>query len=260
MPPYPTLSNTAMTVTYHFHDQRYHADLSLPEDLSIRLRDGLHNPNCFWAPAPEFSPVVAGDFIGSTAAGGPVNFFNVRFNPHGNGTHTECVGHIARSRYVLPDCLQRFHFHAKLISLYPQRLDNGDRVILREQLEALIAPGEAEALIVRCLPNDPLKTTVNYSGANPPYFEAAAAAYCVDCGIEHLLTDLPSVDREEDGGALAAHKAFWQYPEAVRTYCTITELIFAPDSIPDGYYLLHLQTAPFELDASPSRPTIYRIL
>ena len=49
----------------------------------------------------EYTPVVAGDFVGSTASGGPVNFFNIRVNPHGNGTHTECVGHIAREPYVL---------------------------------------------------------------------------------------------------------------------------------------------------------------
>jgi arylformamidase len=248
-----------MTIHYSFRDHTFRADLSRPTDLSIRLQDGLSNPNCFWAPAPEFSPVVAGDFIGSTARGGVVNFFNVRFNPHGNGTHTECVGHIARERYVLPDCLRRFHFHAKLVSVYPQRKEDGDRVVLREQIEALLSPGEAEALIIRTQPNDLLKQSINYSGSNPPYIEAAAADYLAECGIEHLLIDLPSVDREEDGGALAAHKAFWRYPEAVRAHCTITELIYVADSIKDGFYLLHIQTAPFDLDVSPSRPTIYRI-
>lgn len=248
-----------MTIHYSFRDHTYRADLGRPIDLSIRLRDGFSNPNCFWAPAPEFSPVVAGDFIGSTAQGGVVNFFNVRFNPHGNGTHTECVGHIASERYVLPDCLQRFHFHAKLVSVYPQRMEDGDRVILREQVETLLSPGEAEALIIRTQPNDLLKQSINYSGSNPPYLEAEAAAYLAECGIEHLLIDLPSVDREEDGGAMAAHKAFWRYPEAVREHCTITELIYVADNIKDGFYLLHLQTAPFDLDAGPSRPTIYRI-
>ena len=82
----------------------------------------------------------------------------------------------------------------------------------------------------------------------------------VECGIEHLLIDLPSVDREEDGGRLAAHKAFWQYPSPdIRTKSTITELIYVPNDVKDGYYLLNIQTAPFDLDASPSRPTVFPI-
>ncbi|HRI35474.1 MAG TPA: hypothetical protein PLD02_17115 [Saprospiraceae bacterium] len=59
------------------------------------------------------------------------------------------------------------------------------------------------------------------------------------------------------GGQLLAHKAFWQYPEAVRKHCTITELIYVPNEVRDGFYLLDLQTAAFDLDASPSRPVLF---
>lgn len=242
------------------NNQEYTADLSKPIALYIVLRDGLDNPNCFWAPPVAYSPVVVGDFIGSTARGGPVNFFNVKFNPHGNGTHTECVGHIARERYVLHECLQEAHFWAKLVSLYPRRTDDGDRVIFRDQLEEVLSAGDAEALILRTLPNDDLKKTRNYSGSNPPYLHHEAAQYLVDCGIQHLLLDLPSVDREEDGGQLLAHHAFWQYPQAVRREATITEMIFVPDKVKDGSYLLHLQTAAFDLDVSPSRPVIFDLV
>jgi hypothetical protein len=75
--------------------------------------------------------------------------------------------------------------------------------------------------------------------------------------ILHLLLDLPSVDREEDGGALAAHKAFWQYPEMPRLEATITEMIYVDNVIADGLYLLEIQMPAMELDASPSRPYIY---
>jgi hypothetical protein len=40
---------------------------------------------------------------------------------------------------------------------------------------------------------------------------------------------------------------------------TITELIFVPNEVKDGPYLLNLQTAAFENDATPSRPVIYPI-
>lgn len=248
-----------MHITFEHNNRIYKADLSRPVDLSMLLREGLDNVNCFYAPPVEYNPVVAGSFVGSTARGGAVNFFNVQFNPHGNGTHTECVGHIAKERYVLRDCLRESHFLAKLVSVFPRKTDEGDRVIFRDQLEELFTPGEADALIIRTLPNDALKLRTNYSGANPPYLHHEAARYAVGCGVQHLLLDLPSVDREEDGGQLLAHKAFWQYPDAVRSHCTITELIYVPNEVKDGLYLLDLQTASFDLDASPSRPMLYSL-
>lgn len=249
-----------MEILFHSGEKRYQADLSQPIDLSLVLCNGLDNPNCFWAPPVEFSPVVAGDFVGSTERGGPVNFFNIRLNPHGNGTHTECVGHIARERYVLHACLREHHFLAKVVSLYPRPTDNGDRVIFRDQMEEVFRAGEAKAFVLRTLPNDDLKKTRNYSGTNPPYLHHEAVAFLVECGVQHLLLDLPSVDREEDGGQLRAHRAFWQYPHAVRKQCTITEMIFVPDAVKDGYYLLNLQTTSLDLDASPSKPVLYPIV
>lgn len=248
-----------MKISFTRANQSYSADLSKPIDLAIPLRDGLENPNCFWAPMPEFSPVRAGDFVGSTAEGGVVNFFNVRLNPHGNGTHTECVGHIARERFVLRECLQEAHFLAKIVSLYPRRTDEGDRVLFRDQLEEVFAGNEAEALIIRTLPNDNLKLRQNYSGTNPPYIHHEALEYLAQCGVQHLLLDLPSVDREEDGGQLLGHRAFWQYPQSTRAQATITEMIFVPNSVRDGLYLLNLQTIALDLDASPSKPVVFEL-
>ncbi len=246
-----------MDITFTHNNRTFRADLAQSADLSILLKEGLDQVNCFWAPPVEYSSVKAAGFVGSIAEGGLVNFFNIRVNPHGNGTHTECVGHIARERYTLGQCLQQHHFVAKLVSLYPQRSDDGDRIITRAQVAEVLEKDEATALVIRTLPNDELKLRTNYSGTNPPYLHHEAVQYLVECGIQHLLLDLPSVDREEDGALFLGHKAFWQYPEAVRTYCTITELIFVPNTVKDGLYLLNLQTAAFDLDASPSRPVIF---
>ena len=148
-------------------------------------------------------------------------------------------------------------FFIKVVSIYPKRDVNNDRVILRNQLEELLQKGEIEALAIRTLPNDELKLKTNYSGSNPPYVHHEAITYMVESGIKHLLIDLPSVDREEDGGNLLAHNAFWQYPDNVRKNCTISELIFIPNGIKDGLYLLNLQVASFEIDVSPSKPVLY---
>ncbi|MEM6543072.1 MAG: hypothetical protein AAF634_18095, partial [Bacteroidota bacterium] len=45
----------------------------------------------------------------------------------------------------------------------------------------------------------------------------------------------------EDEGLLLAHRAFWQYPYATRTQATISEMVYVPDMIKDGLYLLQMQ-------------------
>jgi len=250
-----------MRIHLEIDAKKWSADLSQPLDISIPIQAGLANPNCFYAPLVVFSPVIAGDFIGSTAKGGPVNFLTIQLNPHGTGTHTECVGHIADSSYTINQSLGEFHFVAKLVSLYPMRQENGDRMIERSQMEAVLAAGTGvEALIIRTLPNGDWKRGHSYSGTNPPYIHEAAMSYIVECGIQHLLVDIPSVDREEDGGDLLAHRAFWVYPDNVRKNCTITELIYVDDKIKDGIFLLNLQIASFEIDVSPSKPILYQLV
>jgi len=260
-----------MKIKIKYQGKRYKADLSKPIDISIPLKEGLETVNCFYAPLMETTPVRAGDFIGSTQEGGLVNFLNVQLNPHGNGTHTECVGHISREKYTINASLKKFHYIALVISVYPTKADNGDRIIFRAQLEPLIDRAEIEALVIRTLPNDELKLKTNYSGSNPPYLHHEATEYLVACGVKHLLIDLPSVDREEDDGELLSHKAFWNYSSKeemsqtegessqIRKDCTISELIYVPNRIKDGLYLLNIGIASFEIDVSPSKPVLYEL-
>ncbi len=248
-----------MLTTIHHKGFIYQTDLNQPIDISIPLEEGLETVNCFYAPPMETNPVIAGDFVGSTAQGGLLNFLNVKLNPHGNGTHTECVGHIAKEKYTINQLLKKFHFLCKLVSVFPVKQNNGDRVITRARMEEIFSPNDATAIVIRTLPNDTLKLKTNYSGSNPVYVHHEAIEYLVDCGVEHLLIDLPSVDREEDGGKLLAHKAFWKYPQAPRENCTISELIFVPSEIKDGLYLLNIQIASFEIDVSPSKPILYEL-
>lgn len=250
-----------MLIHFTQSGQRFQANLSRPLDISIPLNGGSKSVNCFDAPPLEFAPVIAGDFIGSTEKGGPVNFFTVKINPHGNGTHTECVGHIAKEKFTINQSLNKFHFLAKLVSVFPKKASNGDRLVLREQLEEIFPEEEVEALIIRTQPNDVAKSRTNYSNANPPYLHWQAVAFLVEKGVRHLLIDLPSVDKEQDGGHLLAHRAFWRYPgTSVRQNCTITELVFVKDEIKDGFYLLNIQIASFEIDVSPSKPVLYELV
>ena len=67
-----------MNVVTQYNGKTYLADLSSPLDISIPINDGLNNPNCFYAPPPEFYPVRTDSFVGSRAEGGLLNFFNVK--------------------------------------------------------------------------------------------------------------------------------------------------------------------------------------
>jgi len=242
------------------NQQDYTVDLAKPCDLSMPLRSGRKNVNAFYIPDVRIEPFGIGNFVGAVSRGGSCNVNNIFFSPHGNGTHTECVGHISKEFISLNQCLKEFFFAAKLITIAPEKKKD-DLVITLAQIKKAVASKSVlqnlKALVIRTLPNGKNKLTLNYSGTNPPYLDAAAAQWMHDQGIEHLLLDLPSVDREMDGGKLAAHHAFWNYPTKPRMHATITELIYVSDKLKDGNYLLNLMIASFENDASPSKPVLY---
>ena len=246
-----------MFARIEIQNQTRTVDLNKAIDISIPLRATADNPNAFGLAAPRFEPFRAGDFVGSVRQGGPVNCEDLFINAHGNGTHTECVGHIAHERITINQSLKQFVFIARLITVTPQVTPAGDHVITEEMLNSAAGDDLPPALIVRTLPNDDGKCSRQWSGNNPPYFEAAALAMLRERGVEHILTDLPSVDREQDEGALAGHHAWWDYPANPRLSSTITEMIYAPDSVGDGEYLLNIQIAALETDASPSKPVLY---
>jgi arylformamidase len=241
-----------------FNNKNYTVALNNPHDISLPLKAGDQNPTCYWADPVTMETIRSGDFTGSVKEGGSVNYQKLSLTPHGNGTHTECYGHISADPVTINQCLTKFHFFAEVISITPEQTGSGDFVIMRNGLVEKIK-NPVQAIIIRTLPNTDAKRKTNYSGTNPPYLDHEAAAYLVELGIIHLLIDLPSVDRESDGGKLLAHKAFWQFPGNVRKTSTITELIFVENTIPDGQYLLNLQITSLEMDASPSKPVLYNL-
>lgn len=247
-----------MKTIIHHHKETIEVDLSKPLDISLPLRGNEDNPVAWYQGPPRVEAVRDGDWVGKVSHGASTNFNNIFFNPHAHGTHTECVGHISGDFYSINSALKTFFFSAKVISMTPVKKGE-DRILTKDELEGLLGKEESEALVIRTLPNDHSKRSRKYSHTNWPYLEEAAAKYIRECGIEHLLIDLPSVDKEKDQGKLLAHKAFWNYPEETRFHATITEMIFVPNLIPDGRYFLNLQMASFENDAAPSKPVLYAI-
>jgi kynurenine formamidase len=151
-----------------------------------------------------------------------------------------------------------------LISITPESIVD-DLIITKFQIVSALEGKTPEAIVIRTLPNGTSKKHKNYSNTNPPYLSEDAATFIRESGIQHLLIDLPSVDREEDEGKLLAHKAFWNVKDVnnlntdARLNCTITEMIYVNNEVQDGSYILNLQIASFENDASPSKPVLYSL-
>jgi kynurenine formamidase len=240
-------------------------DLSKPIDISIPITNTDENPIAWYLDKPTIEPVRFGEWVGKVSEGiSSTNFNTIQFNPHSHGTHTECLGHITKEFYSINQSLRTFFFWAELVSI-PLVIEGANFVITKLALRKALRGKTPEAIIIRTLPNFTTKLSKKYSNSNPPYLTEDAALFICESGIQHLLIDLPSVDKENDGGELLAHKAFWnvknvqQLNEDARMQSTITEMIYVADEVKDGSYLLNLQIVSFENDASPSKPILYAI-
>ncbi len=277
-----------MSFFFEINHQTYKIDTENPCSIAIPLKFNGAQPNAYGVEKAHSKPCEAGEMIGDTRRGGSVNFEQVKFIPHCNGTHTEGVGHITNERISVHDCLNDAFILASLISVvpekaseteetYPVKLNDNDLLITRKAIEKALenvkfqvsdfkSKDTPKSLVIRTLPNDKSKLTKTYLDEIPPFFSVEAMRFIIELKINHLLVDLPSIDRIFDEGKLSNHRIFWNVAQGSFEISadsfiqkTITELIYAADEIEDGNYLLNLQIAPFEADASPSRPILFKI-
>ena len=251
-------------------------------DLSLPVRFAADGARAFHLPPPISAAVQVGSFVGDVRGGGSCNCETHSFCPHGACTHTECVGHILAERVTVAELLPPPWMFAVLVRVAPRRLEDcdddvagnqrgDDEVVdvaaLEEALGRVAIPAgvRAQALVVATAAGS-VRRRQQHSGTNPPYLTLDAAAFVRTAGFEHLLLDLPSMDREDDGGLLAAHRAFFDVPPQVTKLSgpaprsTITELIAVDEGIPEGVYALSLQVLPLPADAAPSRPLLFPLL
>ncbi len=264
--------------------RRWRADVSASADLAIVLEFNGAQPSFFVATPASSEPLRIGGFTGSVATGASCNCAVHSLAPHCHGTHTECVGHVTRSPVTIASLTPVAPCVALVISVRPEPLGApgaalascpaaaDDLVIRRAALEAAAAAWLAApctAVVIRTLPNGTDKRHRAYSGSPSPapYFLPEAMRWLVERGVNSLVVDLPSLDRADDGGRLAAHREYWGLPpgcedaaQATRGQALVTELAYVPDSVPDGLYLLDLQVPAFGSDAAPSRPVLYPLL
>jgi arylformamidase len=233
---------------------------------------------CFGAPAAVSRPLRTADFVGRVDQGASCNCSVLSFTPHANGTHTECVGHLTVQPVDVYRLIPQRLLIAPVLTVEPELAADSnegsspetagrDLLITRAGLErawprAAVERLSGRAAVIRTLPNDREKWLEG--GADAPFLTREAATWLVARGVEHLVLDVPSADRSNDGGALTAHRIFFGLPaastafaQAQRRDCTLTELAYIPDSVADGWYFLSLQTPAIAGDAIPSRPVLY---
>lgn len=242
-----------MKIQLNWRGKQHQVNLDQGIDLSSVYGDPARAYLAWQTPPVQMEPVRHGDWLGAVEAGAAINFFDIRFNPHGNGTHTEGYGHISPHRESVNDALSSYHGMATLVRINVAAGPNQEIDLAR--WKAALPELKTDAVVVHV----PDAFPKDYSGAAAPYFSAELMQHLAQQGLQHFITNLPSVDPEEDGGALAAHKAYWSYPEAPRAEAFITELAHIPEQLAEGEYFLNLQVAPLHNDASPSRPVLYRL-
>ncbi|MGA0283195.1 MAG: cyclase family protein [Saprospiraceae bacterium] len=245
-----------MKAKIKIQENSYRVDLMKFYDISISVGDEA-SPVAYGAPALEIKPFKDEGFTGSLEAGSPVNFYNIRINPHGNGTHTETARHISREAPSISELNLSPHHIARLITVTPRITKDADSVVDLSSYDwDSLDLEDVNAIIIRTKPNSINKRRANYTGTNPAYYDHELLSW-LNKRVDHLLIDLPSVDKEQDGGALKGHKAFWQTEKKPDYHKTITEMVFVDSVVNDGLYLLELQVLSLNTDASPSRPLLF---
>jgi arylformamidase len=266
--------------TLHTDGQRYTVDLRNPHDLAIALEFDEHQPRWLAAPPAHSTPLASGEFSGQVRTGASCNCSTVTLTPHCDGTHTECAGHLTLEKLEARTVVPLGFLQALLVTVTPStagRTDESSRpapraddLLITATALAKAWPGTLpfgpQALVVRTLPNTNRKRRRDYRSEPAAFLSLPAAALLVARGIEHLVLDVPSADRADDGGQLSAHREFFGLPAGSvalasvrRPQCTITELAYIDEAVADGTYLLSLQIPAFGGDAVPSRPLLYAV-
>ncbi|MEO1449906.1 MAG: cyclase family protein, partial [Bacteroidota bacterium] len=197
-----------------------------PIDISIPLKFNGPQPNTYGVPKAEGAAYEQDGWVGDVRRGGNCNFETYTLTPHCNGTHTECIGHLTGDRVSLHKMLRDSFIPATLVTVNPQAarysedqyspaLNADDQVIDRKMLEEVFLyenTAFSRALVIRTAPNSEAKKSRDYMQMPPPFFTLEAARYLRQIGVDHLLVDLPSVDRLFDEGQLSVHHIFWDIP------------------------------------------------
>lgn len=241
-------------------------DFAAAVSLALELDFNRPHPRHFGAPPATSEAFRVGSFEGDVTRGASCNCRRVTLIPHCNGTHTESASHLTVEQRPLHSFVPKAPLSALLLTVRAtpagEEEDSvpapqpGDRLITRGGL--LQAWSAYAAVRPRALV---LRTGTDWQEQAPPFLSRQLVTELIARGVEHLVTDLPSVDRLADEGRLTAHRLFFGLPpgstrlaEATRATATVTELARIPAHLADGPCAVQLQMPDWSGDAVPCRP------
>ncbi|MFY8034987.1 MAG: cyclase family protein, partial [Flexibacteraceae bacterium] len=162
-----------MLFTFNYKGKTAHFNSSEGISIGMVLVPNGINATCYFANQPKAQIIRSGDWVGSVAEGGTVNYQTITLTPHGNGTHTECVGHItAEPNHTISNALKETLVLAQLASFEPEEKGDDAVITLNQIKELTLEENNVKALVIRTLPNNSEKEFKQYSNTNPPYLEA----------------------------------------------------------------------------------------
>ena len=264
-----------MIVKVEHNGKEYIINTSKFKDLSIPYDFNGPQPNFFNVEPGKVKPFKSGPTSYSISDGAGCNVTEISMNIHCTGTHTECVGHLLEKESSISECIKELFLPTVLITVTPiffsqcpddyhVSINNDEKVISKNLVEECYDKYESNqplSMIIRTLPNPMEKQFYSFSEKRPPFFTNDALKFLSN-KIEHLVVDIPSIDRMEDNGLLGNHRIFWSdngnLKGAINSNSkkTITELAYIPNDVEDGFYFMNIQLPHFKIDAAPSRPII----
>ena len=269
-----------MIIQVSHNKQDYKIDTKQSLDISIPYNFNGAQPNFYDVNPGKSSPLKFAETSYSVADGAGCNVPETSMNIHCTGTHTEYVGHLLKNPGDIGMVLKDILIPTILITVNPKLFNDTNEFYhcpVKDN-ELVISAGsictkfekwqefKPQALIIRTTPNTEDKKYHQFTITPPPFFSNDALELIYKLEIDHLVVDLPSIDRMSDNGILGNHRIFWGdgsnpkgevNPNSINT---ITELAYIRDEVIDGFYFLNIQIPHFQCDAAPSRPILMKMI
>ncbi len=273
-----------MILRFRIGGQELEADAGAATSIALPFDPRLARSRAFGLRPTTAPPVdIGGGRTLEVGRGAAINCADLHLNAHGGGCHIEGVGHISREPWPLSTATLPALWPATLLDVTPARLGASgehaagkgapeDWVLTRVAFErALDAAAEtvrdlaaepaafADALVLRSDVDGAIGPDFDFHGGGAPYPTAEAMALLAALPTRLLVLDLPSLDREDDGGTAPNHAIWWGFPDGDRAVARATrrdrllvELARVPLALAAGPWLLQLGVPPVVSDAAPA--------
>ena len=262
-----------MIIHIEYNNKKFIIDTDNYADISIPFDFKGNQPNFYNVNKASIEYLKIDKKVLSVKSGSNINVHNIEMNIHCNGTHTECISHILDNDRSIYSCINNIFIPAELISIKPKLFNktndsyhvnvNNDEYVIDSKSINSFNIENIQSMIIRTMPNKISKKYYNYSKNTAPFLTNDAIDLIKSINVEHLVVDLPSIDKKDDNGILGNHRIFWGKDTNLdnlncNSKKTITELAYISNEIKDGFYFLSIQIPRFKLDAAPSRCLLYR--